>query len=1103
MAELQEPNENSWFQRIRGVMATLAVLQPVLLIFVVVLVLPFTSWKTSIPVLGSMYGMTGNLFSDYEFWGGLLYAVTLSGVWWALLLSVCTILDTERDKERAHSKEGLPPWLPDANKDSWLTLPVPNKTSIRGLWVLVVLLLVPMFHTTKQFQTLGGLVVGFLLAYFFLVGMAWLTLSVSQVEMHEHPDDETLHEVRVFKTMWLSQLMPPRPEAPRWPTRWTRKLLHEMTTFARNVGLSPVAFMGRNKQLLAGGHLFAALNIFGLLTLLFVFLFALHPSLMGSAWLPEFPAVAFVFAWLSVVVWAVSGVWLHLRPYRFMIVAALLWTWFWYFVGEYTVPAFVCLGLSGVFLVYLLRGTSLLRGLAIVLMASWIGVAYLGGYDAKELVNPAHTFSLDHVTIRMPKKYYSSQILYPEELLCSLNRSKSKSLDASAGVCKTLHKVDRSVSSSKERWKLRKANILQRRCEKPTLILAAASGGGILAAGWTTRVLTSLQRAYPPLAQELRLISANSGGSVGTAHYLNGFHATTKKARAKNTKKRKQTPQSKKNVMGYNCDEEFSESGLPKPNKDLNVFGQIMNNSVRSSLSVTGYGLFFVDMLRLFLPIKLATGRGQMLDQNWSHYASEWLCNKWCDEKAGSFNAKTCRLCRKRKRIRLYDLREPIRDGKLPGFIFHSTVMETGELLALTPLSVVSQRQWKGQTYCDLLDRRRAKQGSKAGPKIELDSDYEVDRFINIRTLSHFMNPKSICFEGKKLSHYTLDLWSAARLSATFSYVSPAARAVLNQGSLYKGKTPKQTRESLPDGFGLKQWGREEWASKKRIYNPSGLPSTNLGYKAIKNSKDLENMKLHLIDGGYHENYGVQTILAWLDSILHYYTDIWLDKSLNNEDDEPRKCGLINPSPARKNALQRMISRWRGEGKSQVEINNRLEQKPAFRLHRRLPFGRIVLIEIRAGKDSKRLTEPSAGSWSAALLGPFLGLLSSWSLSQRSSNDSLLYQMRMRLKEYDIPFESFVFSYPKNGPLSWHLSNDQKADICRAWTGEPKNEKERKEREKLKDVERSKYEYLYQNKHEFKRFIQFVRKERPSSWKELEDFLKRYPPLRPVLKKKP
>ncbi len=243
--------------------------------------------------------------------------------------------------------------------------------------------------------------------------------------------------------------------------------------------------------------------------------------------------------------------------------------------------------------------------------------------------------------------------------------------------------------------------------------------------------------------------------------------------------------------------------------------------------------------------------------------------------------------------------------------------------------------------------------------------------------------------------------------------------------------------------------------------------------------------------------------MAWLDSILYYFTEVWLKKSLDKANDRPRKCGLLRPNKARKRELKSMMAKWKKARRNRVEIRDLLKRRPEYRLHNRLPFGRIVLIEIRAGKDSKRLTEPSAGAWNAALLGPLLGLLSSWSLSQRSSNDSLLYQMRMRFKAYDIPFESFVFSYPEDGPLSWHLSNDQKGDICRAWTGESKNEKDKEKRKKLKHLKSSKYEYLYQNKHEFKRFIRFVREERPSSWEELQAFLKKYPPLRSALKEKP
>lgn len=75
-----------------------------------------------------------------------------------------------------------------------------------------------------------------------------------------------------------------------------------------------------------------------------------------------------------------------------------------------------------------------------------------------------------------------------------------------------------------------------------------------------------------------------------------------------------------------------------------------------------------------------------------------------------------------------------------------------------------------------------------------------------------------------------LTLWTAARLSATFPYVSPAVRADLS-------------RTALAD---------EQAAFYKH----------------------------HFVDGGYHDNYGVASALDWLDIVLNAKSEAGADASL-------------------------------------------------------------------------------------------------------------------------------------------------------------------------------------------------------------------------------
>ena len=209
---------------------------------------------------------------------------------------------------------------------------------------------------------------------------------------------------------------------------------------------------------------------------------------------------------------------------------------------------------------------------------------------------------------------------------------------------------------------------------------------------------------------------------------------------------------------------------------------------------------------------------------------------------------------------------------------------------------------------------------------------------------------------------YTMDVWTAARLSATFEYVSPPARAELN------------CRE-----------GEADCASDELA---------------------AEFAPLHLIDGGYHENFGVASALDWLTRAV-------------------RSC------------------RQRGT----------------------CPFNRIALVEIRA-KPVARTAQPES-EWIAAWLGPAAGLLNSWAFAQTSANDTEVDRLLRELRGLPLPFESFVFEpevvsdeampaareteccrrsccrghrpQRRYFAQSWHLSVDQQAEIDDFWR-DPRNQ---------------------------------------------------------------
>jgi hypothetical protein len=430
--------------------------------------------------------------------------------------------------------------------------------------------------------------------------------------------------------------------------------------------------------------------------------------------------------------------------------------------------------------------------------------------------------------------------------------------------------------------------------KRKNLIIVAASGGGILAAGWTAQVLTELHAAYADFPKELRLISAVSGGSVGAAHYVNSVS----------------------DIMQMTGD------------RQKVALRQVAEDAMRSSLAATSYGFAFPDFKRAIFPfiVDEEFDRARLLETDWRRIAN---CRKQA-ARAAALTADFREFCRalpedeQNRMVWLSQWRVDMETGLKPAVIFNATVMETGERIAITPLSS-SERDWPGRSP-------------------------QPPRHDRAQTLSRFLSAKqqraekkdstkmgggakknATCAGSQYRNGYDIDVWTAARLSATFSYVSPAARAAC-------------------------------WDSQRKTRS---LPA------------EKSHGQLHLIDGGYHDNYGVASALDWLSALMEAY------------DKEP------------------------------------------------LPVTRIALIEIRASPDIPE--ETPENEWSSAWLGPFWGLFNSWGSAQMSSNDTAVSQLVSPLKQLleesrsGIRFDSFVFIPRERGPLSWHLSEAQKNELRLGW----------------------------------------------------------------------
>jgi hypothetical protein len=170
-----------------------------------------------------------------------------------------------------------------------------------------------------------------------------------------------------------------------------------------------------------------------------------------------------------------------------------------------------------------------------------------------------------------------------------------------------------------------------------TLVLVTASGGGIQAAAWTSRVLVGLYQRYrDPLMRSIRLISAASGGSVGALFALDRWQPT--------------------GPTFLPEDLAFTADGLPLPDT-------ICGRAVESSLEATAGGLAFPDLLRIVLPFAVGAteDRGGWIERAWG----------------ARLTAPDARLT---------DWSRPVLEGKMPIAVFNATLVETGQRLLAAPV---------------------------------------------------------------------------------------------------------------------------------------------------------------------------------------------------------------------------------------------------------------------------------------------------------------------------------------------------------------------------------------------------------------------------------
>ena len=330
-----------------------------------------------------------------------------------------------------------------------------------------------------------------------------------------------------------------------------------------------------------------------------------------------------------------------------------------------------------------------------------------------------------------------------------------------------------------------------------TMVLVAASGGGIQAGMWTTQVLVGLEEQYEGFADSIAVLSTVSGGSVGTLFYL----------------------------------DRFAEGGRAR-NEAVTMAGA-------NSLHDVGWGLLYPDLARVTIPlVPNHIDRGWALEESWRSRLRER------DATFGTWRAR-------------------IQAGQLPIPVFNATVVETGERLLLTPVSLPSTSASRAQLFDTLY------------PSAD----------VGVAT--------------------------AARLSATFPYVTPMARADAMAASATERSDEPTPRANLQAAAQLPPW--------------------------------------HIADGGYYDNYGVMTLVEWLHDVIIPDTQLSIDHilliqiRLDSTTAPPRLSGWVTTSAAPLFALYNVRgATQRARNKLELELLQAFLDAECKRHFRCLSFSTVV-----------------------------------------------------------------------------------------------------------------------------------------------------------------
>lgn len=328
------------------------------------------------------------------------------------------------------------------------------------------------------------------------------------------------------------------------------------------------------------------------------------------------------------------------------------------------------------------------------------------------------------------------------------------------------------VATAVEAWRTREVARHPQE-SRPPIVIICASGGGIQASAWTTRVVTwlieSLEQEQPGLgakfARSVRLVSSTSGGSVGSLYLWEAY---------------------RRNGDALATDAEMLQA--------------VRDAGSRSSLAETGWGLVYPDFQRAFLPLAV----DERVDRAWA-MEQAWKRSLDADQPLNA---------------RLSDWVVTAADGRMPAVAMNAFLVETGDRLLLSSVDIQGTR--RARSFARLYGTQPADDlRATPGVSTSLQAASNRDNIVTQVVFTHGDNQHA---NGSLLHRTTrggiplttdIDMVSAARLSASFPYVTPIAKAA---------------------------WDDE--------HNTRRLPPT------------------HVSDGGYFDNFGVLAAVEWIQDLL-------------------------------------------------------------------------------------------------------------------------------------------------------------------------------------------------------------------------------------------